>query len=87
MEQLQQLQSVGINVPAMQKGAYYTEQQVLDAYEKLEPRFAEKMQRFQRGEIRDPSSYAFTNVKTIIRSNYAKQQIPFYLSFKKSRKK
>ena len=50
----------------MQKGAYYSEQQVLDAYQKLEPRFAEKMQRYQRGEIRDPTSYAFTNVKTII---------------------
>jgi hypothetical protein len=66
LEQLQQLQSVGINVPTMQKGAYYSEQQVLDAYEKLEPKFAEKMQRYKKGEIRDPTSYAFTNVKTII---------------------
>ena len=62
MEKLQQLQSVGINVTTMQKGDYYTADQVRDAYLKLDPKVHDKLARYERGEINDPMSFACLNV-------------------------
>ena len=62
MEKLQQLQSVGINVPAMKKGDHYTVEQVHEAYHKLDEKLHEKIEAFNRGERGDPMSFACQHV-------------------------
>jgi hypothetical protein len=62
LEKLLQLRSVGINVPAMQKGDHYTIDQVHEAYHKLDPKLPAKLERYENGEIGDPMSFAAQNV-------------------------
>ena len=59
----QKLQSVGINISTMRKGDYYTEAQVVDAYHLLDPKLAEKVAAYERGERKDPRSFACQQVK------------------------
>jgi hypothetical protein len=66
VEKIQELQKIGINVATMKKGDFYTEEQVRDAYYILDPKLREKMERHQRGEIRDPMSFAPQNVMNAI---------------------
>ena len=59
----QKLQSVGINISTMKKGDYYTEAQVLDAFNLFEPRLSEQIKSYERGERGDPRSFAAQKVQ------------------------
>ena len=62
----QKLQSVGINIATMKKGDFFTKEQVLDAYYVINPKLAEQIEAYERGEREDPRSFACANVKTAI---------------------
>ena len=64
--QFQKLQQVGINVSTMQKGDFFTEAQVIDAYHALDPALNEKIAAYERGERGDPRSFACQQVKAAI---------------------
>jgi len=67
VEVVGQLQTIGINVTAMKKGDIYTEEQVLDAWQILDPDGAKK---YQDGEIKT-GSFAATKVTSIIEKTRA----------------
>ena len=67
MEKLQKLQSVGINVSTMVKGEFYPKEKVLEAQAILDPRFAERLARYENGLINcDPRNNACNDVKAAI---------------------
>lgn len=65
-DDFQKLESVGINITTMNKGDYYTHDQVLDAYHLLDPSLPEKIAAYERGERGDPRSFAPQQVQSRI---------------------
>ena len=53
----------GINIEQLNKGDYFTPDQVLHAYGQLEPELADKLERYRLGDRKsDPASFAAANV-------------------------
>ena len=66
MNEIQKLQTIGINITSMKKGDSYNRQQIEDAFYVLEPNVHEKIASYNRGERQDPMSFAVNKLKTTI---------------------
>ena len=59
LEQQAILHLAGINIDTLEKGDKFTKDQVLLAYEKIEPNYLDRKARYERGELSsDPSTFA-----------------------------
>jgi len=68
---------LGINVAEMKKGDYYAREQVEHAYQVLNTKLAEQLQRYADGEISsDPMSWACQNVINSIDKMRAEMNLP-----------
>ena len=68
---------LGINIAEMAKGTYYGREQVEHAYQVLNPKLAEQLQRYATGEISsDPMSWACQNVINSIDKMRAEMNLP-----------
>ena len=76
MNDVQKLQTIGINITSMKKGDSYSRQQVEDAFYILESDVAEKVAAFERGERQDPMSFALNKLKVTIEKNRADLGLP-----------
>ena len=76
MNDVQKLQTIGINITSMKKGDSYSRQQVEDAFYILESDVAEKVAAFERGERQDPMSFAVNKLKVTIEKNRADLGLP-----------
>ena len=76
-QQSEQLLQAGINIFTLKKGDYFTEEQVDLAYRLMNPDVEQKIERFERGELKtDPMIYAPTNVKTFVERQCAEMGRP-----------
>ena len=63
----EQLRQAGINIHTLQKGDFFTEDQVDLAYRLMNPKVEHAIEKFERGEIKtDPMAFAPTSVKEYV---------------------
>lgn len=68
---------LGINIAGMKKGDYYAREQVEHAYQVLNPKLTEQLQRYANGEISsNPMSWACQNVVTAIEKMRVEMNLP-----------
>lgn len=79
MNDVQKLQTIGINITTMRKGDSYSRQQVEDAYYILEADVSEKIAAYERGERQDPMSFAVNKLKTTIEKIRADLGLPAFV--------
>jgi len=66
MNEVQKLQTIGINITTMKKGDLYSRQRVEDSFYILESNVEQKIAAFKRGERQDPMSFAVNKLKDTI---------------------